>query len=149
MKLILMINRNYRGANFMKKLLVAVLIGCLFMITACSHDQTKTLEQFYRDAKIEKIDKVIIQSGSTGVSKTMMDEKQIDEFMTSIKHAEFTPQKNQEERTGWSFRIILFDENRKFEFFPNQINDTYYDSNPDIYPIVANYYEQFIATEAN
>lgn len=67
--------------------------------------KTQSLEEFYKDAKIEKVDKVIIQDGSTGASKAITEQEQIDEFLSQIKNIEFSPQDNQEERDGWRYRI--------------------------------------------
>lgn len=112
----------------------------LIVVTSCSHGKAQTLEAFYTDAKINQIDKVIIQNGTTGASKTIVHADQIDELMSSIKHIELTPHSNQEDRTGWSYRIILFDDEKKFDFYVNKIGNTYYESNPDMGPIVDVFY---------
>ncbi|MEY9979235.1 hypothetical protein [Lysinibacillus sp. RC79] len=72
------------------------LLVSLFLVSACTNGKTQSLEAFYKDAKIENIDKVIIH----------------------------------------------FDSKRKFKFTLSEIDNTYYDSNPDIHPIVENYYKQ-------
>lgn len=109
--------------------------------------KTQSLEEFYKDAKIENVDKVIIQDGSTGYSKTITNQEQIGEFLSLIKEIEYTPQDNPEERKGWRYGITLFDGEKEFKFTLNQIDNTYYDSNPDIYPIVDNYYKQLEIVE--
>ncbi|MGM9967784.1 hypothetical protein [Rummeliibacillus sp. POC4] len=131
----------------MKKSLFLMLLVSLFILSACTNGKTQSLESFYKDAKIENVDKVIIQDGSTGASKTITNQEQIGEFLTLIKEIEFTPQENQEKRKGWRYGITLFDGEKEFKFTLNQIDNTYYDSNPDIHPIVDNYYKQLEIVE--
>ena len=126
----------------MKKTFFLILLVSLLLLSACSNGKTQSLEEFYKDAKIENVDKVIIQDGSTGASKTITKQEDIVEFLSLIKAIEFTPQDNQEERSGWRYGITLFDGEKEFKFTLNHIDNTYYDSNPDIHPIVDNYYKQ-------
>ncbi|WP_438314852.1 hypothetical protein [Sporosarcina sp. FA9] len=126
----------------MKKSLILILISSLFIITACTGAKTQSLEEFYKDAKIENIDKIIIQDGSTGASKVITEQEQIDEFLSLTKDIKFTPQDNQEKRVGWRYGITLFDNETELKFTTNQIGNTYYDTNPDILPVVDIYYQQ-------
>ncbi len=131
----------------MKKYLFLVTIVSLLLLSACTNGKTQSLEGFYKDAKLENIDKVIIQDGSTGASKTITNLEQIGEFLSMINKIEYTPQDNQAERSGWRYGIALFDGEKSFKFTLNQIENTYYDSNPDIHPIVDNYYKQLEIVE--
>lgn len=131
----------------MKKSMFLMLFVILFLLSACSNEKTQTLEDFYKDAKIEKVHKVIIQDGSTGYSKTITKHEQISEFLDLIKNIKFTPQDNQEKSVGWRYSIALFDGEKEFKFTLHQIGNTYYDSNPDILPIVENYYKQLDIVE--
>lgn len=131
----------------MKKSLFLMLLVSLFILSACTNGKTQSLESFYKDAKIENVDRVIIQDGSTGASKSIIKPEQIGEFLTLINEIEFTPQENQEKRKGWRYGITLFDGEKEFKFTLNQIDNTYYDSNPDIHPIVDNYYKQLEIVE--
>ena len=124
----------------MKKYLFLMLLICLLLLSACSNGKTQSLEEFYNDAKIENVDKVIIQDGSTGYSKTITNQEQIGEFLSLINEIEFTPQENQVNREGWRYGITLFD--KEFKFNLNEIDITYYDTNPDINTIVDKYYKQ-------
>lgn len=125
----------------MKKNLHFIITASLFILIACT-EKTKTLEQFYQDEKIENIDQIIIRDGTTGATKTITNEEQINQFLSLINEIQFTPQKNQEKREGWLYGITLFDGEEQFQFTLSKINDVYYDSNPDIYPIVDKYYKQ-------
>lgn len=125
----------------MKKHLFLMLLICLLLLSACSNGKTQSLVEFYKDANIENVDKVIIQDGSTGYSKTITNQEQIGGFLTLINEIELTPQDNQRDAKGWSYGIILYDDENEF-LFTNQIDNTYYDSNPEIYPILENYYKK-------
>lgn len=131
----------------MKKSMFLILFVFLVLLSACSNEKKQSLEEFFKDAKIINVDKIIIQDGSTGYSKTITKQEQIGEFLNLIKDIELTPQDNQEESVGWRYGIALFDGEKEFKFTLNKINNTYYDSNPDIHPIVENYYKQLNIVE--
>ncbi|MGE7930735.1 hypothetical protein [Lysinibacillus xylanilyticus] len=131
----------------MKKFLILILLVSLLFVSACTNGKTQSLEAFYKDAKIESIDKVVIQDGSTGASKTITKQEQINDFVSLIKDIQFTPQDNQEKRVGWRYGITLLDSEKEFKFTLGEIDNTHYDSNPDIYPIVDNYYKQLEIAE--
>lgn len=126
----------------MKKPLFLILLVILFLLSSCTKGKTQSLEEFYKDAKIENVDKVKIQDGSTGYSKTIAKQEQVDEFLSLTKEIVFTPQDNQEKRSGWRYGITLFDGEKELNFTLNEIDNIYYDTNPDIHPIVDNYYKQ-------
>ncbi|MFJ7953627.1 hypothetical protein ACIQZG_19165 [Lysinibacillus sp. NPDC096418] len=128
----------------MKRLLFIIL---LLGLSGCTAAKIQSLEQFYKNAKIEAVDKVVIQDGSTGASKTILEQEQISEFLSLIKDIEFTPQDHQEQRVGWRYGITLLDGEKEFKFTLNEIDDIYYDSNPDIHPIVDEYYKQLAIEE--
>ncbi|MGE7692686.1 hypothetical protein ACQKNC_01020 [Lysinibacillus sp. NPDC094177] len=131
----------------MKKSMFLILFVLLVLLFACFNEKKQSLEEFFKDAKIINVDKIIIQDGSTGYSKTITKQEQIGEFLNLIKDIEFTPQDNQEERVGWRYGIALFDGEKEFKFTLNKIDNTYYDSKPDIHPIVENYYKQLNIVE--
>jgi hypothetical protein len=131
----------------MKKILFLTLLLSLFLVSACTNGKTQLLEEFYRDEKIENVDKVIIQDGSTGALKTITKQEQIDEFLSLIKDIEFTPQDNQEKREGWRYGVALFDGEGEFKFTLSEIGNTYYDSSPDIHPIVDDFYKNLDVQE--
>ena len=122
----------------MKRWLALVLIVS-WLLTACSA-KTQSLEAFYREGGIENVDQIVIVDGSTGYIKMIKDVEQINEFLSLIKDIEFSPQDNQEKRDGFLYSITLYEGERQFNFSLNQIGDTYYNTEPDIYPIVDGYY---------
>ncbi len=119
--------------------LALVLIASCFL-TACS-TKTQSLEAFYTEDGIKDVDEIVILDGSTGYIKTLKDVEQINEFLALIKDIEFSPQDNQEKRDGFLYSITLYDREAQFNFSLNQIGDTYYNTEPDIYPIVDGYYK--------
>lgn len=119
----------------------------LLILSACVDTneitgKTQSLEQFYKDEKIEKVNKIFIRDGSTGASKTVTNQEQINEFLSLINEIEYTPQENQEKRKGWTYEITLYDDDNQFLFYLNNIQGVFYDSNPNIYPIVDAFYKQ-------
>ena len=133
----------------MKRFLFLIVLLCLLVTSACSNTKTKSLEEIYKDSEIEELDKVILQDGTTGASKTISEQSEITKFLSLIKDIAFTPQANQEKGVGWRYRITLDDGDKEFKFTTNKIGDTYYDSNPDILPIVDDYYKQSKIDEIN
>ncbi|MBT2680580.1 hypothetical protein J7E38_16345 [Bacillus sp. ISL-35] len=131
----------------MKKALFLTLLVSLFFVSACNNGKTQSLEGFYKDGEIENVDKIIIQDGSTGATKTITEQEKMDEFLGLIKDIKFSPQKNQEKQNGWRYGITLFDGEKAFNFTVNKIGNTYYDTNPDIVPIVDQFYKQLESAE--
>lgn len=123
----------------MRKCLIAVLLlGVL--LSACS-SKKQSLEAFYTEEGVVNVDKVVILDGTTGITKTIIDSDQISEFLALVKDIEFTPENNQERRYGFQYAITLYDGDTQFNFSLGQIGETYYKTNPDIYPIVDEYYK--------
>ncbi|RDU38647.1 hypothetical protein DRW41_03540 [Neobacillus piezotolerans] len=132
-----------------KYFFLILLLGNLFMLSACAGKETQTtgtktqtLEEFYMAEKVENVDKIIIQDGTTGNSESITEQEQINEFLSLIKNIEFTQEDNQEKRKGWRYGISLFDGKKEFKFTLSKIDNIYYQSVPDIYPIVDDYYKK-------
>ncbi len=121
-----------------------LLTSLLCLVTACNPVTPKTqpLEAFIEEQGLTEIDRVILQDGSTGEMKTLQDPEQIEEFLSLIKNIEYIPQENQDGRVGWRYRIRLFEQLNEFDFTLSEIDGVYYDSEPDIYPIVEEYYQK-------
>ncbi|WP_088072704.1 hypothetical protein [Gottfriedia luciferensis] len=114
--------------------LLTLLVGCGL--------ETKTLTDFYKK-DLDDVTKIVILDGSSGQKKTIKDKKLIDKFLTKIKDIKFIPEKNQEKRVGFRYLITLFQDNVKtFQFELTQVNENYYYTEPDIYPIVDDFYKK-------
>ena len=138
------VSNNKLGGGYMRIPWLFILFASLVILSACADTKGKTqsLQEFYKDTNVENVDKAIIQDGSTGLSKTITKQEQIDAFLALINEIVFTPEENQEGYVGWAYRITLSDGEKEFKFTLGHINDTYYDSNPAIFPIVDDYYKQ-------
>lgn len=109
------------------------------LFAGCSLE-TKTLSEFY-EKDLADVTKIVIFDGNTGYKKTMTDNIVIEDFLGDIKDIKFIPDENQEARDGFNYSITLFQEDEEtFQFGLTQVNDHYYHTKPDIYPIVDDFY---------
>lgn len=109
--------------------------------------ETKTLQQFY-EKDLADVTKIVIIDGSTGYKKTVTEDERIKEFLGEIQDIKFIPEKNQAEREGWRYSIALFqNDEQTFQFGLTEVNDNYYYTEPDIHPIVDDFYEQLEVQE--
>ncbi|MBP2243271.1 hypothetical protein J2Z40_003870 [Cytobacillus eiseniae] len=112
----------------------------LLIVTGCGLE-TKTIPEFYK-GNLDQITKVVIVDGSTGYKKTLTDPLVIKEFIDKIKDIKFIPEKKQEDREGWRYSVTLFqDDEEAYQFGLTQVNENYYYTNPDIHPIVDDFYK--------
>ena len=132
--------------NPMKNLLIVSIICSSLMLAGCGA-KTQSLKDFYEDEGIEEISKIKIVDGSTGYAKTITDEETINEFLSLINDIQFIPQENQEARYGWRYSITLYAKEGHFSFTLAHIGDYYYDSEPDIHPIVDEFYQNLKVEE--
>lgn len=117
-----------------------------FALVGCGLE-TKTLSQFY-EKNLDDVNKIVIVDGSTGNKKTVTENEVIKEFLSEIKDIKFIPDQNQENRVGWRYSITLFqDDKQAFQFGLSEVNENYYNTEPDIYPIVENFYENLDVQE--
>ena len=123
----------------MKKTRLIMYVLCLFALTACNGPEPKTLHDFYTEEGLVTIREIIITDGSTGYEKTVSDPRSITEFLELTDRVLFTPQENQQERDGFLYSITLSDGRKKFLFNLNKIHEVYYDTKPDLYPIIDRY----------
>jgi Cdc6-like AAA superfamily ATPase len=117
-----------------------------FALVGCGLE-TKTLSQFY-EKNLDDVNKIVIVDGSTGNKKTVTENEVIKEFLSEIKDIKFILDENQEKREGWRYSIKLFqDDKPAFQFGLSEVNENYYYTEPDIYPIVENFYENLDVQE--
>ncbi|GGB44463.1 hypothetical protein [Fictibacillus barbaricus] len=111
----------------------------IFLKTGCGLE-TKTLPQFY-EKDLADVSKIVIVDGNTGYKKTITDNIIIEDFLGDIKDIKFILDENQKARDGFIYSITLFqDDEETFQFGLTQVNDYYYHTEPDIYPIVDEFY---------
>ncbi len=128
-----------------QKLLIPLFLF-IFLLAGCVLE-TKTLPEFYEE-ELEDVTKITIIDGSTGYKKVINDKKVIDDFLSEIKNIRFIPEENQEDRSGFRYSIALYqDEKITFSFSLNEVNGNYYYTEPDIYPIIDDFYESLEVEE--
>ncbi|WP_245688093.1 hypothetical protein [Salimicrobium halophilum] len=103
--------------------------------------ETKTLKGFY-DGNLDEVSKVAITDGNTGKRKMIEDKNTVEAFLNEMKDIEFIPEDNQEPRDGFNYAVTFYEnEKETFQFGMTQVNDHYYHTEPDIFPIVDDFYE--------
>jgi len=115
------------------------IITSVCFIAACQSEPL-TLNDFYQKS-IEDVTKIEIIDGSTGDKKVVNDKQIIDDLLYQIKEIKFIPDENHEKRTGYLYNVTLFQEKESFSISSNQIDDIYYFTEPNIEPILQDFYK--------
>ena len=122
-----------------QKLLISLFFFFSFL-TGCGLE-TQTLPEFY-EKEFDDVTEIQILDGSTGYKKVINDKRVVDDFLSDIKDIKFIPEENQEDRSGFRYGIGLYqDEEITFSFTLNEVNGNYYYTEPDIHPIVDDFYK--------
>lgn len=112
----------------MKRRWIVYLVVMTFMMSGCMNSQAsdkrpdvsklepQVLSAMMRDAGVENVDALEVQSGSTGEKKFTTDEELITEFIQQIADVTYTPDPDQEERIGWIYRVTVKNGENSFEF---------------------------------
>lgn len=112
----------------------------LILLTGCGL-KTTTIEKQY-NGNLDKVSKIEILDGNTGESVSTKDKKQIQAFITEIKGVEFIPDEDQSKRDGFNYSITFYqDDDKKFQFGLNQLENNYYHTDPDIKPTIEQFFE--------
>ncbi|WP_203247400.1 hypothetical protein [Sporosarcina beigongshangi] len=119
---------------------ILLLIVCLCLLTACRLE-TQTLREFY-DGNLNEVTEMKIVDGGTGYHVTSTDNNIIKDFTSQLENVKFIPDENQEQRDGFIYSITFFQNGEQtFQFGLSQINGNYYHTEPDIKPIVDEYFK--------
>ncbi|MCH1626709.1 hypothetical protein [Fredinandcohnia quinoae] len=114
-----------------------VLVGC---IEKSQSIETKTLTEFY-EKNLDDVNKIVIMHGS-GDKKIVNDSAKIKDILVKIKDIKFIPEENQEGRVGWLYSVALYvDDEETFKFLPSKVNDNYYYTEPEMIPIIDDFYK--------
>ncbi|WP_051302515.1 hypothetical protein [Salibacterium aidingense] len=112
----------------------------LLPLVGCNLD-TKTVAEFY-EQDLSEVTKIVITNGNTGFEKTVTYNGDIESFLSDIKEVKFIPDENQENRSGFNYLITLFEDGEKtVQFGLTKVQGNYYHTEPDIYPIVDDFYK--------
>ena len=69
------------------------------------------------------------------------EKKGIDDFLNSIKDIQRIPDENQGPKSGFHYAITLYQDGEdSFTFGPTHVNDHYYDTEPNMLPIMDDFY---------
>lgn len=113
---------------------------CIILLTSCEETEDQSLKGFYKK-DLGDVTQIEITDGSTGYQKTVSDPTFIQNFLEEIQNVQFIRAENQEEKEGFTYSITLSQEAYTFSFALNYVNDRYYYTEPDLYPIVDLYYK--------
>jgi hypothetical protein len=123
----------------MKLQMILAMFLTFSFLTGCGLE-TKTLPQFY-EKDLRDVSKLVIFDGNTGYKKIIQDKKIIQGFLSDIEEIKFIPDENQEPRDGFSYSITLFQDGEDtFQFGLTYVNGNYYHTEPNIEPIVDEFY---------
>lgn len=124
----------------MRRSLILFVVS-VFILTGCGLE-TKRLSEFYK-GDISDVNKIEIVDGSTGSSLTVTEPEAVHNFIEETKHVEFVPLEDQSPRDGFRYSINSFEgDTETFSFGLSQIGDVYYSTEPDIHPIVKEFYKK-------
>lgn len=141
-----MLNISIKEGISLKNNLLLFLFFLIILLAGCGLE-TKTLPEFY-EKDLNDVTKIAIVDGSTGYKKTITDNEVIKEFLGELKGIKFIPEENQGKRDGWRYSITLFqNDEQTFQFSLTEVNDNYYYTEPDIHPIVDDFYKNLKVKE--
>ncbi|WP_391116315.1 hypothetical protein [Psychrobacillus sp. L3] len=124
----------------MKYTKVCIVYMLLLILVGCNSLESKTLPQLYK-GEFADVDQMIILDGTTGHQKIVSEKVVIDEYLEKIKDIQFIPEDKQETVKGYKYASTLFKGEESFMFTLNQVNNHYYYTEPDMYPIVDEFYQ--------
>ncbi|MNK28637.1 hypothetical protein D3C87_470180 [compost metagenome] len=134
----------------MKKRVILVFIAacCLLAGAACSNKEEQkilvptTLSKEY-PGDILKVDQITLQDGSTGAKVIVDRQDEIRSFLNSIKDDVLQPDPNQEGRTGFVYRMMLYEKGiLKLDIIPNSIGKVYYLQSEDLRRDLSAFFEK-------
>ena len=119
--------------------LILLLFGCGL--------ETQTLSQFH-EGNFDEITRVTIIDGSTGFRKTVIEEEVVEDFIGKVQDTKFIPLENQSDRVGTLYSVVFYEgEEEVLAFTPNSVKDDYYRTEPDIIPVLKEFYQNLDVEE--
>jgi hypothetical protein len=117
------------------------LVVLILLLTGCGLETT-SLQQEY-DGDLEEVSKIVLLDGNTGYRKEIQKEEQVRDFLEKIKTSKFIPDSNQEPRDGFNYSITLLeDDEAAIQFTLTEMKGHYYHTEPDLFPIVDEFYKR-------
>ncbi|AQQ53148.1 hypothetical protein [Planococcus lenghuensis] len=127
----------------MKRVHSLVVLICLLMALTSCNSKPMTIVDFY-EGSLENITEISILDGRTGEEVRTVDSAVIDAFLQDIQSIQFVPEKDQSAREGYLYSIRFFEgDSETFRFTPIEVEGNYYETEPDIHPVISQYAEEF------
>jgi len=125
---------------------IAVMIFLLFLTACQTIDKVNlspiTISEAY-PGNIMNVTTIELIDGSSGERVQLDNRDEIDRLINDIKDLVLEPDHNQEGRTGYIYRLALYEENElKMDFLPTAINQTYYTLNEQLHSILKELYTE-------
>ncbi|MGE7979631.1 hypothetical protein [Psychrobacillus sp. NPDC093200] len=116
------------------KCILLTIVFTIFL-TGCGLE-TLTIEDYYKN-DLEDVSEIEIFDGSNGSSRATTNKEEIMSFIKEVKDIKFIPDEDQSERDGFLYSITFYEGDKAtLQFGLNQIGDNYYNTEPDIEPII-------------
>ena len=117
----------------MKRILLTIVFTVF--LSGCGLE-TWTIDEYYKNDLVD-ISETEVFDGSNGSSRTTKNKEKIQSFIKEIKDIKFIPDEDQSERDGFIYSITFYEGDKAtLQFSLNQIGNDYYNTQPDIEPIV-------------
>jgi len=119
----------------------------LLLLTACqTTDKVNLLPITISEAypgNIMNVTTIELIDGSSGERVQLDNNDEIDRLINDIKDLVLEPDHNQEGRTGYIYRLALYEEDElKLDFLPTAIDRTYYTFNEQLHSILQELYTE-------
>ncbi|MDN4069675.1 hypothetical protein QYF50_17365 [Paenibacillus vini] len=115
-----------------------LLLSLLVILSGCGKREpepeltTQELHELY-PGDIDNVDYIEIRDGSTGELVRIKDQAVIRDWVSEVRHFEFVPDPNQEDRVGYLYAVTLYEhEEAKLSFTPSSTNGHYYIHNEEL-----------------
>lgn len=115
-----------------------LLLSLLVILSGCGKREpepeltTQELHELY-PGDIDNVDYIEIRDGSTGELVRIKDQAVIRDWVSEVRHFEFVPDPNQEDRVGFLYAVTLYEhEEAKLSFTPSSTSGHYYIHNEEL-----------------
>lgn len=115
-----------------------LLLSLLVILSGCGKREpepeltTQELQELY-PGDIDDVDYIEIRDGSTGELMRIKDQAMIRDWVSEVRHFEFVPDPNQEDRVGFLYAVTLYEhEEAKLSFTPSSTSGHYYIHNEEL-----------------
>lgn len=128
----------------MKRLIILLI---LLLCTACQDTDKVTLSPItiaeVYPGNIMDVTMIELIDGSSGARVQLENKDEIDHLLNNIKDLVLEPDRNQEERTGYIYRLALYEgDELMLDFLPTVFDQTYYLFNEQLHGILQELYTE-------